>query len=180
MGEAGEHVDGLGLVAGHFEVPDFVGVDPPFLDQGFAAHDDEELPFRVVPVLAFRDAGVRHIDAELSMAGGLEEFGEGAAGIHVHLEREGDAFFREIAQVGAIQFLGETARGDFGHQERLGLLVECREQVNDIAERGAMRSRDIAVAAVFHREDTQSVEFAAMLFAFEAADHLIYQVVDVE
>ncbi len=58
VGVAGEHLDCLDLLSGDFEVEDLVGADLAFLDERFAADDDEELPFGVVPVLSFGDAGI--------------------------------------------------------------------------------------------------------------------------
>ena len=44
------------------EVEDFVGVDAALLDEAVAAYYDEELPLRVVPVLALGDARLADVD----------------------------------------------------------------------------------------------------------------------
>ena len=180
VGVAGEHVDGLDLVAGDFEVEDFAGADLALLDEGAAADNDEEFPFGVVPVLALGDAGLGDVDAELAVAQGLEELGEGAAGVGVGLEREGDFFLGEVAQEGAVELFGETAGGDLGDDEGLALGFETVQEFDNLAEGGFVGRGDVAVGAVLHREYAQAVEVAAVLFPLEGFDHLVHQVVDVE
>ena len=75
VGVAGEHVDGLDVVAADFKFDGVVGAagggvgaDLAFLDEAVAGDDDEEFPFGVVPVLAFGDAGFGDVDADLAVA----------------------------------------------------------------------------------------------------------------
>ena len=147
MGVTGQHVHGLDLFSGDFEVQDLVAADAAFLDERLAADDDEELPFGVVPVLAFRDAGVGDVHAELAAGNGLQELRKAPAGIGVHLEREGHLFGRQIAQEGRIQLLREATGGDFRDKERLALLFELFQEVHDFAQGGSMSDRTITVAA---------------------------------
>ena len=180
MGVAGEHVDGLDLVAADLEVEDFAGADLALLDEGAAADDDEEFPFGVVPVLALGDAGLGDVDAELAIIEGLEELGEGAAGIGVGLEREGDFFLGKVAQEGAVELFGEAAFGDLGDDEGFALGFEAVQEFDDLAEGGFVGRGHVAVGAVLHGEYAQAVEVAAVLFSLEGFDHLVHQVVDVE
>ena len=76
MGVAGKHVDCFYLVSTDFKIEDFVGVDAALLYEAVAAHYDEELPFGVVPVLAFGDAWFADVDADLSAVQGVDKFGE--------------------------------------------------------------------------------------------------------
>lgn len=56
MRPAGDHVDGFDLVAADLKADLLVRVDITLLDQRASADDDEELLFRVVPVLTLGDA----------------------------------------------------------------------------------------------------------------------------
>ena len=58
------------------EVEDFVGVDAALLDEAMAAHNDEELPLGVVPVLTFGDAWFADVDAYLATVQCMYEFSE--------------------------------------------------------------------------------------------------------
>ena len=58
MGIAGEHMDGSDMLAVHVEVQHFVGADFTLLNETFAGDYNEHLPFGVVPMLAFGDAGL--------------------------------------------------------------------------------------------------------------------------
>ena len=77
----GQHVDGLGLVAGHLKFQHLAAADAALLNQTVARNHDEKLPLRVVPVLTLCDAGLRDIDAELAAALGFEQLGKAAAGV---------------------------------------------------------------------------------------------------
>ena len=109
VGVAREHVDGLDVLAADFEFDDFIGVDLSFLDEAVACYYDEELPFGVVPVLAFGDAWFADVDADLAAVEGVNKFGEATAGVAVHFEGECDFFFWEIAEICGVEFLGETS-----------------------------------------------------------------------
>ena len=131
-------------------------------------------------MLAFGDARLGDVDGHLAGVQRMHKLRETAAVVHVHLQREGYLLFGKIAEVGAVEFLGKAARRDLRDQKRPGLLRKLVEQVHDVAQRGFVRRRHIAVAAILHREDAQAIELAAMLLAAKAGDHLVHQVVDIE
>ena len=85
MGIAREHDDGLDFVTTHLVVEDFVSAFLAKLDEAVARDDDELFPLGVVPMLALGDAGLGDVDAYLSTVEGVDEFGERAAGIDIHL-----------------------------------------------------------------------------------------------
>lgn len=85
MGIAGKHVDCFDLIPGYFEFQDLLCSDLPLLDQAMAGDYDEKLPFAVVPVLAFGDAGFGNVHADLTAFFGLQKFCETASGIPFRL-----------------------------------------------------------------------------------------------
>ena len=202
MGIAGEHVHGLDVVAGDFPFEDlsFRVIEVSLLDEAVAFDNDELLELGVVPVLALGDAGLGDVDGDLTCIERMDQLCKRASVIHVHLEREGGFFLREVAEVGAVEFLGEAAGGDLGDGEGLGLGGELVEQVYNFAEGGFVGGGDVAVAANFvilrrnrriqilrcaqddrgSGNNGEAVEFAAMLLAFEAGDHFVHEVIDVE
>ena len=98
-----------------------------------AAYYYEEFPFGVVPVLPFGYAWLADVDAHLTTIKGVDEFGEGTSVIYVHLQREGDLLLREIAEVGAVEFLGEGVLRNFRDHEGLWLVCEAVDEVNDFS-----------------------------------------------
>ena len=93
---AGQHVHGPDVLARDLELYHLVGADPALLYQAAAAHDDEELPLGVVPVLPLGHAGSRDVHAHLTAFLRTEDFGEAAPLVDVHLQREGDLLLREV------------------------------------------------------------------------------------
>ncbi len=59
-------MDTADILSGNFEFYDFVRVYAALLNEAVTGDDDEELPLAMVPVLAFSDAGLRDIDADLT------------------------------------------------------------------------------------------------------------------
>ena len=114
VGVAGEHVDGLDVVAGDLELNDLVRAQFALLDEAVSTYHNEELPLGVVPVLAFGDAGTGDIDGDLAAVEGVDQLGEGAAVIDIHLEREGHFLLGQVAEVGAVELLGKGALRDLG------------------------------------------------------------------
>jgi len=181
VGVAREHVDALDVVAGDFELDHLVGAELALLDEAMAGDDDKELPLGVVPVLPFGNAGLRDIDRDLAAVEGVDQLGKGAAVVDIHLDREGDLFLREVAEVGAVELLGEAAGRDLRDHQRLRLLGEGFEQLDDFAEGDLVGYGDIAIAPFDRlRDHLQAIELAAVLLALEAGDHLVDEVVDVE
>lgn len=96
VGVAGEHDDTLDFVTTHLVVEDFVGAFLAELDEAVAGDDDELFPLGVVPMLALGDAGLGDVDAYLSAVEGVNQFGERAAGIDVHLQIEDSLFLGKV------------------------------------------------------------------------------------
>ena len=197
---AGEHVYGLDFVAAHFEFDHFVGADLAFLNQGASAHHDKEFPLGVVPVFALGDSRLGHVHAELAAVHRLQEFGKAAASIHVHLEREAHLFLGQVAQVSRIELFREAVVRDFGHHQRLRLVVELVQQIHDGAELDFVDRRDVAIqmhwilrlrATRFAQDDTpggvplnrnnlNSIKGTVVFSALQRGYHLGDKVVDVE
>jgi len=154
-------------------------VKVPLLDQAMAAHHDKELPFGVMPVLPFGDSGLADVDGYLPTVERVNQLGEGAALVYIHLQREGDLFFRQIGKIGAVKFLGKGPIGYFGNGEGAGLFSKGVKQVNYMTQSRLVSSGDIAVASGAVGHHLQTIEFATMLVPFQASNHLGYQVIDV-
>ena len=180
MGVAGEHVHGFDFVAADLELDDFVGADAALLYLAVAGHDDEELPLCVVPVFAFGDTGLGDVDAHLPYVGTFDQLGEGAAGVDVHLQREGDLLLGQVAEVGAVEGFGEGTFGNFGDDERTGLGLELLEQLYNLTEGHFVGMRCRTVASISRKNSVNSIKLAVVLLTLQGGNHLIYKVVDVE
>lgn len=96
VGVAGEHDDGLDFVTTNFIVQHFVCAFLAELDEAVARDDDKLFPLGVVPMLTLGDAGLGDVDAYLSAVEGVDEFGERAAGIDVHLQVKDGLFLGKV------------------------------------------------------------------------------------
>ena len=177
-----KHVDALDIVARDLEFNHlaFWVVEVALLDEAVATDHDEELPLGVVPVLSLGNARLADVDAHLATIQGMNQLGEGASGIDVHLQREGHFLFWEIREISAVKFLGETAVGDLWNGQGLGLFSETIEKVYYLAQLHKMRDRTVAIWSFLHREHAQAVEVTAVFLALQGGNHLVHQVVDVE
>ena len=92
-------------------------------------HHDELLPFGVVPMLAFGDAGLADIDAHLATVEGVDQLGKRATVIYVHLQRESHFLLREIREIRGVQLLGEAVTRDFWYHQGLRLSSETLKQI---------------------------------------------------
>ena len=110
VGVPRQHVDGLGLVAGHLKFQHLAAADAALLNQTVARNHDEKLPLRVVPVLTLCDAGLRDVDAELAAALGFEQLGKAAAGVLVLFQVKDDLLFGQIGQIRRVQLFCKAAR----------------------------------------------------------------------
>ena len=90
---------GLYLLSADLEVENFLRINPSLLYQCPAADHDEELPFRIVPVLPFGYPRSGDVDTELSAVRRPEKFSKRSALVYVHLQREHCLFLGEVAQV---------------------------------------------------------------------------------
>lgn len=59
---AGQHMNRLNMIAADLKLDHFVRPDFPLLNQPVTSNHDKEFPLSVVPMLAFRDAGLGYID----------------------------------------------------------------------------------------------------------------------
>ncbi len=159
MGVAREHVDGLDVVAIDFPLQHFaLGiVQVPLLDEPVALDHNKLLELGVVPVLALGDTGLGDVDAYLTGIEGVHQLSEGAAVVHVHLEREGHFLLGQVAEVGAVELLGKAAGRDLGDHQSLGLFSEALEEFHNLAKGHMMGNGAVAVAALrslgFARDD---------------------------
>ena len=94
---AGEHDDGLDLVAVHFIFEDFIGAFLSHLNQTVTLDDDELFPLGIMPVLSFCNTGFRDIDADMTAVGSAYKFCERTAIINIHLQIEDGFFCRQVA-----------------------------------------------------------------------------------
>lgn len=109
--------------------------------------NDELLPLAVVPVLAHGDAGLADVDGDLATVLGVDQLGEGAAVIGVHLQGILELLGREVGQVEGIELLGKRAGRNLGHHEGHGLLFELIKQVHNLAQGHLVGHGNTAVAA---------------------------------
>ena len=90
--------------------------------------------------------------------------------VHVHLEREGRLFVRQVAQVGAVQLLGKAAGRNLRDHQGLGLLGKTLQQLHYLAQGHFMSDRAITVGPLLTSpfrggNDFQSIKFAAVFLA---------------
>ena len=88
MGITRQHVYGFNLVTRHFKVQDFIRADTTLLNEALATDHDEELPFGMVPMLAFGNSRFADVDAYLTIVGCLEQFCKTTPLVDVHLQRK--------------------------------------------------------------------------------------------
>ena len=87
VGVAREHDDRLYLISAHLIVEN-LGIRVGFvsqLNESMSADYREVLELAVVPMLALGDSGFADVDTHLTMSEGVEELGEAASGIDIHL-----------------------------------------------------------------------------------------------
>ena len=123
---ARQHLDSLNMVAIYLPFKDFAFgvVEVALLDESVALNHDKLLKLGIVPVLAFSDARLTDINANLSGVVSVYKLSEGATIIHIHLEREGGLLFGKVTEIRAVEFLGEGAGRNLGNHESLGLFGE--------------------------------------------------------
>ncbi len=136
----------LDPITADLKVKDFVRVDSSLLDESVAAYDDEELPLRVVPVLALGDAWLTDVDAYLTAVESVDEFGERASIVNVHLERKGYLLLRKIAQICTVELLGERVFRNLRYHQCLRLVCKAVDHVHDLSESGLVGGRAVAVS----------------------------------
>ena len=108
-------MDGLDLVPRNLKLHRFSGVDISLLNQSVTCHHNEQLPLGVVPVLPLGDSRTADVDAHLPAVGGMHQFRERAAVVHVHLQGILELVRRQIGQVQGIQLLSKGTVWHLGH-----------------------------------------------------------------
>ena len=69
-------MDCFNLITRNLKVEDFVRTYSALLDKAVAAYNDEELPFCIMPMLAFCHARFTDIDAYLAAVQSVDELSE--------------------------------------------------------------------------------------------------------
>ena len=169
MGVAGEHMDGSNVIAADFPFEDFAFgvVQVALLDKAVAGDDDELFPFGVVPVLALGDARFRYVDTHLAGVEGVDQFGKGAARVDVHLQWEGGLLVGQVAQVSAVELLGETICRYLRNHERLRLFRKTTDQINDLSQLNIVNDWNLAIIAIM------------VLFPLERRNQFIHDIVNI-
>ena len=184
MRVAGDHLHGAHVRAGNDVLVDgervALNVLPhlPQLDARGAGDHQEPLPLAHVPVAALGDAGPAHVDGELAALGRAQELGERSARVRVGLQAVGEMPGLVVGQERAPELLGEGALGKVRHRKRLAAVAEAAQQVDDLAQGLHVGLRDVAEVLALHTLET--LVAAAVLLTQQGAQHLVYQVVDVE
>ena len=121
---AWEHVDSLDVVAIYFPFEDFAFgvIEVSLLNEAVTFDDNELLKLGVVPVLTLGDARLGDVDADLSCVEGVYQLGEAASVINVHLQWEGGLLVGKVAEVGAVELLGEAVSRNFRDKRTSPLL----------------------------------------------------------
>ena len=108
MGVSWEHYHALYPVSAHFIFDDFVCSFLAHLNQTVSADHDELFPFGVVPVLAFSNAWLADIYADLAAVEGMHQFSERTPLVYIHLQIEDGFLFRKVAQICAQKPFGKA------------------------------------------------------------------------
>jgi len=173
VGVAWYHLNHPDMIAAHREFHDRI-VFPFLILADFAQPNEpgsadyhELLVLAVVPVVAFGDAGLGDVDADLSPVGRAQEFGEAAAGVNIHLQVVGKLLGRQIGEPGAVEFGDQGAR-EIRDTKRCTDLGEAFYGVGDEAQR----------RLVVHGNHT--IVAGAGLVPVQRPYHLVDQVVDMD
>ncbi len=106
MGPAGDHVHRLDLFTADLKFHGFSRVDIALLDQTVTIHHNKLLPLGVMPMLSFRDAGLRDVDGHLTAVGGMHQLRKAAPVVAVHLHGILELLLGQVGQVQRKQLLG--------------------------------------------------------------------------
>ena len=90
-------------------------------------------------MLALSDSGLGDVDTDLTMSEGVEELGEAASGIDIHLVVVDGFLLWEVAEIGGHELVAEAALREGNHVD--AVLVGCcigtlMDDVNDFAKGG--------------------------------------------
>ena len=112
----------------------------------------EILELAVVPVLALGDSGLGDVDADLTMGEGVEELGEAASGINIHLVVIDGFLLWEVREIGCHELVAEAALREGDHID--AILVGCYigtlvDDVNDLSQCSFVSNWAVAVQVIF-------------------------------
>ena len=131
-------------------------------------------------MLTFGDTRFADIDAYLSAVKRVDQFGEGAAVVAVHLQVKNGLVLGKVAQIGAVEFLGKAVGRNLGDHQRLRHVVELVQKVDDFAQRSLVSDGAVAVTSFGRGQYGQPFELAVVLLTFQRGNHLFNEVVDVK
>ena len=95
-------------------------------------YHDEQLPFGIVPVLAFRDARAADVDADLSAVHRMYQLRKASPVITIHLKGILKLFFWQIGQIQAEQLFRKASFRHLWHHQRRWLLLKLLQQIHDL------------------------------------------------
>ena len=136
-----------------------------------------------MPVLALGDSWLGDVDAHLTMSEGVEELGEAASGIHIHLVVIDGFLLWEVREIGGHELVAEAALREGDHVD--AVLVGCcigtlMDDVNDFTKGGFMCYRYKTVTTILSWNSLNSIKLTTMFVACESPNHFIYQIINVE
>ena len=112
----------------------------------------EILELAVVPMLALGDAWLGDVDADLTMGEGVEELGEAASGIDIHLVVIDGFLLWEVAEIGGHELIAKATLREGDHVD--AVLVGCCigtlvDDVNDLSQCSFVSNWAVAVQVIF-------------------------------
>ena len=116
------------------------------------AYNCEVFELAMVPMFALGDTWFADVDGYLSAVQGMNQFGEAASGIYVHLVIVDGLLLGEVRQVGCHQLVSEGALGEVDHVD--AVLVGCcigtlMDDVNNLSQCSFVSHWAVAVQVIF-------------------------------
>ena len=170
MGVAGKHDDALNLIARDLIVEN-LGIRVGFVSQlnkSVTRDYCEVLELAMVPVLALGDSGLGDVDADLTMSEDVEELGEDASCIDIHLVVVYRFLLWEVREIGGHQLVFQATLREGDHVD--AVLIGCcigtlLDDVNDLTKGCFMRYRHKTVTTVCCRNGFYSFKLTTMFVA---------------
>ena len=175
---AREHDDTLDFVTRNLIVENFIGSFFAQLNQAMTGNDNELLPLGVMPMFALGDAWFADVDRDLTALEGVNEFGEGASVVHIHLEVEDGLLLWEIREEGAVESLCERVGRNLWDHESLWHLDKLMKEVNNLAKFYMMCYRSCTIATIGSEYGINPIKLTMMLFTFECTDHFLNEIIN--
>ena len=96
MGITRKHMNCLDIISVYFKIENLIRVDTALLNQSVAANDDEEFPFGVMSMLAFCDARLAYVDADLATVKRMYKLSKRTSIVNIHFQRESNLILWQI------------------------------------------------------------------------------------